>query len=95
MSSVSFNTRFLEANFGDSISQAGVSEAIGMQEDYSGALMMDLGQQTQELQRRSAKVHSLQSDKLMLKQLLLKAKTALDGLNAKYKGSQEALRSLG
>lgn len=46
MSSVSFNTRFLEANFGDSISQAGVSEAIGMQEDYSGALMMDLGQLT-------------------------------------------------
>lgn len=40
-------------------------------------------------------MHSLQSDKLKLKQLLLKAKTALDGLNAKYKGSQEALRSLG
>ena len=46
MSSVSFNTRFLEANFGDSISQAGASEALGMQEDYSGALMMDLGQLT-------------------------------------------------
>ena len=47
MSSVSFNTRFLEAaNFGDSISQAGASEAIGMQEDYTSALMMDLGQLT-------------------------------------------------
>ena len=46
MSSVSFNTRFLEANFGDSISQAGASEAIGMQEDYGSALMMDLGQLT-------------------------------------------------
>ena len=98
MSSVSFNTRFIEANFGDSISQAGASDAIGMQDDYttSGhAMMMDLGQLTQELQRRSAKVQSLQQDKLKLKQLLLKAKTALDGLNAKFKGSQEALRSLG
>ena len=46
MSSVSFNTRFLEANFGDSISQAGASEPLGMPEDYSGALMMDLGQLT-------------------------------------------------
>ena len=49
MSSVSFNTKFIEANFGDSISQVGALEAIGMQEDYTtsgNAMMMDLGQIT-------------------------------------------------
>jgi predicted RNase H-like nuclease (RuvC/YqgF family) len=41
---------------------------------------------------REEKIKELQGDKVKLKQLLKKAKDAIDSLNTKYKQTQEALR---
>lgn len=47
--------------------------------------MMDLGSIQVELRVRDAKIKELQGDKVKLKQLLKKAKDAIDSLNSKYK----------
>ncbi len=47
-----------------------------------------------ELAVREAKIKELNQDKVKLKNLLKKAKTAIDSINLKYKTSQERARGL-
>jgi chromosome segregation ATPase len=55
---------------------------------------LDLGTITAELRLREKKITELTADKTKLKQLLKKAKDALDSLNTKYKGAQEQARAI-
>lgn len=88
MSSISYNSRFMEQfkGIGDSVSQIGYSNNIDENESIHG---MDLSQVHNELVRRESKIRELQTDKQKLKTLLKKAKDAIDSLNGKYKASLE------
>lgn len=52
---------------------------------------MDLGSLTVELKLKDQKIKDLQGDKIKLKNLLKKAKVAIDSINGKYKSSAEQL----
>jgi len=82
-SSVSFNTGVLYDQFDnmDSISQVMAND----QDSNSGAL--DLKNVGAEISKRDKKIQDLLSDRQKLKNLLKKAKTAIDSINLKYKGS--------
>ena len=75
-SSISFNTSFLMDQFDnmDSISQIG-----GNTDQDSNSNV--------EVSKRDKKINDLLSDRMKLKGLLKKAKTAIDSINVKYKDS--------
>lgn len=85
-SSVSFNTGVLYDQFDnmDSISQIDNS-----QQSHTGS-GIDLQNVGVEINKRDKKIQELQGDRAKLKNLLKKAKSAIDSINQKYKGSQEA-----
>lgn len=80
MSMVSFNSRMLYDQFQnlDSISQVGEDREA----QYPS---MDLSQMTVEIKLKDQKIKDLQTDRAKLKQLLKKAKVAIDSINGKYK----------
>jgi len=81
-SSVSLNTEGLYDNL-ESISQIGASDQMS----DSGTL--DLQNIGAELSKRDKKIKDLLDDRARLKNLLKKAKTAMDSINSKYKTTQE------
>ena len=86
-SSVSFNTGVLYDQFDnmDSISQI-------MGNDYPDSNqegVYDLKNVGGEISKRDKKIQDLLSDRNKLKNLLKKAKSAIDSINLKYKSSQE------
>ena len=86
-SSVSFNTGVLYDQFDnmDSISQI-------MGNDYPDSNqegVFDLKNVGGEISKRDKKIQDLLSDRTKLKNLLKKAKSAIDSINLKYKSSQE------
>lgn len=81
-SSVSLNTEGLYDNL-ESISQIGASDQMS----DSGTL--DLQNIGAELSKRDKKIKDLLDDRVRLKNLLKKAKTAMDSINSKYKTTQE------
>ena len=81
-SSVSLNTEGLYDNL-ESISQIGASDQMS----DSGTL--DLQNIGAELSKRDKKIKDLLDDRARLKNLLKKAKTAMDSINFKYKTTQE------
>lgn len=85
-SSVSFNTGVLYDQFDnmDSISQIDNS-----QQSHTGS-GIDLQNVGVEINKRDKKIQELQGDRTKLKNLLKKAKSAIDSINQKYKSSQEA-----
>lgn len=50
---------------------------------------LDLKNVGQELAKREKKIQDLMSDRQRMKNLLLKAKTAIDSINVKYKATQD------
>lgn len=88
-SSVSFNTAALYDNL-ESISQIGGSEQTG----GSDAGTLDLQNIGAEISKRDKKINELLSDRARLKNLLKKAKTAIDSINAKYKATLEQAKSM-
>ena len=81
-SSVSLNTEGLYDNL-ESISQ------IGAGEQMSDSGTLDLQNIGAELSKRDKKIKDLLDDRVRLKNLLKKAKTAMDSINSKYKTTQE------
>ena len=83
---MSFNTGVLYDQFDnmDSISQIDNS-----QQSHTGS-GIDLQNVGVEINKRDKKIQELQGDRAKLKNLLKKAKSAIDSINQKYKGSQEA-----
>jgi len=81
-SSISLNTEGLYDNL-ESISQIGASDQMS----DSGTL--DLQNIGAELSKRDKKIKDLLDDRARLKNLLKKAKTAMDSINFKYKTTQE------
>jgi len=67
----------------ESISQIGASDQMS----DSGTL--DLQNIGAELSKRDKKIKDLLDDRVRLKNLLKKAKTAMDSINSKYKTTQE------
>jgi chorismate mutase len=63
----------------DSISQ------IEPQYNYDEGQALDLKNVGAEIQKRDKKIQDLLSDRQKLKNLLKKAKTAIDSINSKYK----------
>ena len=88
VSSVSFNTSLLYDQFDnmDSISQAGPND------DDSGAgptAGLDLNNVGAELSKRDKRITELLNDRTKLKNLLKKAKSAIDSINQKYRACQD------
>ena len=86
ISSASFNSKmFDQFKDLDSISQLGNGQDL----DESG---INLGAIKYELQAREKKIRTLHADKLKLRALLKKAKTAIDTINNKHKQEMEQVR---
>ena len=85
VSNVSFNTNGLYDQFDnlDSISQV----CENNQENASDTGGLDLKNISHELAKREKKIHDLMSDRQRMKNLLLKAKAAIDSINVKYKNT--------
>jgi len=80
-STVSFNTSLLYDNL-ESISQTGGNTEI---EDHPVTASLDLKDVQIEIQKKDRYIGELMTERIRLKNLLKKAKTAIDSVGAKYK----------
>lgn len=72
----------------DSISQIGDNLAAEVGDHF------DLGGIKEELKKREDKIRELHNEKVKLRNLLKKAKMAIDSSTSKFKSSQESVKSL-
>lgn len=91
-SSVSLNTAALYDNL-ESISQIGMSEQNTYSE-IAGGGPLDLQNIGAEIAKRDKRIKELLDDRVRLKNLLKKAKTAIDSINSKYKKLMEHSQSV-
>ena len=90
-STVSLNTAALYDNL-ESISQIGNSEQNTNSEIGGGPL--DLQNIGAEISKRDKRIKELLDDRVRLKNLLKKAKTAIDSINSKYKSLMDHSKSI-
>lgn len=91
-SSVSLNTAALYDNL-ESISQIGGSEQ-NTHSDIAGGGPLDLQNIGAEISKRDKRIKELLDDRVRLKNLLKKAKTAIDSINSKYKSLMDHSKSI-
>ena len=87
-STISMNTAALYDNL-ESISQVGGSE-----QNNSESGTLDLQNIGAEISKRDKKIKDLLDDRVRLKNLLKKAKTAIDSINSKYKSLTDHSKSV-